>query len=702
MITIDDIEQKIKNKEEVERIHKAFLYAQKQHEGLTRLTGDEFITHPLEVANILVNLNVDSLTIEAALLHEVINNGNATVEDIDELFGADIARIVDSVSKINKLELPDDSESSKIYLRKILVGMSEDVRVLYIKLADRLHNMRTNWAITPEKQKKKARETMDVLVPIAHRLGINSIKSELEDLCLHYLKPDVYNDILEELNSTKLELNDSLEAMKTSLITLLKENNIKFEIKGRVKSVYSIYNKLNAGKKWENIYDILALRIFVEEVSDCYAVIGLIHSKFRPVPNRFKDYIAQPKENMYQSLHTTVFGESGKVFEIQVRTYEMDEIAEKGIASHWSYKEKGVKKAQSIMEQKLEMYRNIIEASDADVDSIEQEIVSDMIYVYTPKGDVMELPKGSTPIDFAYRIHSKVGDTTVGALVNDVIVPFSYELKDGDIVNIKTNSNGVPNKDWLGFVKTNQAITRIKSFFSKKAHEEYVNRGKEILERELRKRHMPFQEVFSDENLQKLMTGLKFKDEDDMFTAIGSFRYTAGFIINYITQDKSTMPDSLLDKKKVITNNFNNKGSIKVDGVDNILITMAKCCKPIKGDEIVGFITKSDGIKIHRKDCKNIDLDQERIINVEWNMDSNNDYFTNVYILVNTDEDFLSKIIEVSMKKNIHIQSFNRLNRNNQIIYELTVKVKDKTMLDELINELYKLPHVKEVLKELS
>ena len=382
--TWEDIVVRLKKRENYEEIKRAYEYALKEHAGMKRLSGDDFITHPLEVTRILLDLNVDDTTLIAAMLHEVINNGNTTYEDLKENFGEEVAMIVNSVSKINKLELPDNDEKSIIYLRKILVGLAEDVRVLYIKLADRLHNMRTNWAINPTKQKEKASETMNVLVPIAHRLGINSIKSELEDLSLYYLKPDVYNDILEKLNNTVAELDEYLEEMKESIIELLTDAGIKFEIKGRVKSVYSIYNKLNNGKEWNKIYDILALRVFVDTVAECYQVIGLIHSRFRPMPKRFKDYIASPKENMYQSLHTTVFGVEGKVFEIQVRTYEMDEIAEKGVASHWSYKEKGTKKIQSIMEQKLEMFRNVIEANtnESDVDfenAINSNIFADTI-----------------------------------------------------------------------------------------------------------------------------------------------------------------------------------------------------------------------------------------------------------------------------------------------------------------------------------
>jgi len=502
---------KITNEESLNKIKAAYVFACEEHKGLKRLSGDDYITHPLHVANILTELNVDDVTIIAALLHEVLNNGQkATKELLEEKFGSEVAKIVNSVSKINKLELVDETETSAIYLRKVLVGLAEDPRVLYIKLADRLHNMRTNWAIREEKQKEKAKETMSVLVPIAHRLGINSIKSELENICLSILKPDVYNDILEKLNKTTLELNDNLMEMKESLSELLHENGINHEIKGRVKSVYSIYNKLNNGKKYSDIYDILALRIFVEKETECYTTIGLIHSKYRPVPKRFKDYIANPKENMYQSLHTTVFGNDGEVYEVQVRTYEMDEIAEKGIASHWSYKEKGSKKVQAIMEQKLEMFRNIIETSSEDDDAsfesaMNSDLLSELIYVFTPKGDVIELPKDSTPIDFAYRIHSRVGDTTTGAIVNDNIVPLSYALQNNDIVKIITNNNATPNQDWLSIVKTQQAKTKIKSYFSKKDREDYIEKGKNILEKEIRKKKLAISEVLSDTNMNKIL-----------------------------------------------------------------------------------------------------------------------------------------------------------------------------------------------------
>ena len=703
-ITFDELIPSLSKRDDFETIKRAYEYAFNEHKGMKRLTGDDFITHPLEVTKILMELNVDDTTIIASLLHEVINNGSKTYEDLVEDFGEDIAKIVLSVSKINKLELPDNNESSVIYLRKILVGLAEDVRVLYIKLADRLHNMRTNWAINPQKQKQKAEETMSVLVPIAHRLGINSIKSELENLSLYYLKPDVYNDILEKLNETVDELNDCLEEMKESLIELLTDAGIKFEIKGRVKSVYSIYNKLSNGKEWNKIYDILALRIFVEEESECYQVIGLIHSRFRPMPKRFKDYIASPKENMYQSLHTTVYGVEGHVFEVQVRTYEMDEIAEKGIASHWSYKEKGAKKIQNVMEQKLEMFRNVIEASHNDTDAdfentVNSDIFSDLIYAYTPKGDVVELPAGSTPIDFAYRIHSHVGDTTVGAIVNDQIVPLSYELKNDDVVNIKTNNNSSPNKDWLSFVKTSQAKNKIKAYFSKQDKEEYIQKGKSILEAELRKRKLSFNDVLNNETINKIVKDLKMKDLDEIYLSIGSLRFTASYIINLTKEDKHEVDDALFERK-VNTPKINYKSDILVEGIPDIMVNIAKCCMPIKGDEIVGYITKGQGISVHKKGCSNVP-NNDRVVSVSWNMDASNYYFTNIYVSVAAGFDLLVNIITEVGKMGCIVRSCNTKEFDNKTVYELNVRIKDKEELDNVMKNIRKIHNVIDVKDEM-
>jgi len=693
-------------KNDIDLIKKSYEFAKEKHKDMKRLSGDDYITHPLSVALILADLNSDALTISCAILHEVMNNGDTYYNEIESAFDEQTAKIVDSVSKINKLELPDESESSAMYLRKVLIGLADDVRVLYIKLADRLHNMRTIWAVNPEKQKKKANETLSVLVPIAHRLGINSIKSELENLCLKYLKPDVYKDIEDKLNESKDNLKDCLDDMIDEISDILDENNVEFEIKGRVKSIYSIYNKLyNKGRTWDEIYDILALRVYVKKESDCYLAVGLIHSKFRPVPKRFKDYIANPKENMYQSLHTTVFGVDGKLYEIQIRTYEMDEFAEKGLASHWSYKEKGSKKIQNIMEQKLEMFRSIIESSSDDVEDstqVQKEYFDDLIYVFTPKGDVVELPKGSTPIDFAYRIHSDVGDKTVGAIVNDSIVPLAYELNDNDIVRIKTSPNATPNKDWLTFVKTTQARNKIKSFFSKKDRTIYIEKGKEAIYRELRRKNIPQADFLTEENINKILKDLKLSDIDELYLSIGSTRYTAGYVVNLATEDKESVQEALIERirSRNISNATNYNSDIIVDGVDNIQVNLAKCCKPIHGEPIIGYITKTQGISIHRIDCHNVVDKNERLIQAAWNDKTNNVYKTDLVIEVDNVGNYLLDIISTGALIKVYVDAVESHQIDDKVIYDITVKVNDYDELVEYIKELRKLPFVINVYKK--
>ena len=694
------------SEDKIKKIEEAYDYAFKKHEGKKRKDGNDFITHPLKVARILCDLNVDEVTIIAALVHETISESDATNKELEKLFGSEVSHIVVSLTKINKLKLSDDSESSGLYLRKVLVGLSEDPRVLIIKLADRLHNMRTLDYLPVDKQKQKAMETMNVLIPIAHRLGINSIKSELEDLSLKYSKPEVYESILEKLDGTREELNNVLNEMIESVSEILSSHNIKFKIKGRVKSVYSIYTKLCTGRKWSDIYDILAMRAIVDDVSDCYLAAGLIHAKYRPIPKRFKDYIAMPKANMYQSLHTSVFGIDGHIFEIQLRTKEMDDIAENGIASHWSYKEHTSSNIKNIMDQKLEMYKNLIDSYNEDVsddvfkEHMEDELLSDLIYVFTPKGDVMELPTGSTPIDFAYRIHTNVGEKMVGAIVNESIVPIDYKLQDGDIVKIKTDPNSMPNKDWLNIVKTSQAKNKIKSYFSKVDKEKYIELGNNLLEKEIRKQNLSFKEVMSEEHLNKLYKDLKVKSIEEIYLNIGSLRYTPSYIINLIYEDKKNVQDILLDKvlnnNKTTTRN-NYKKDILVAGYDDILVNIADCCHPVKGDEIIGYITKGNGVTIHKKNCINIKNINDRLINVNWNLDSDNTYISKLKIITNNDYNNMLDIITKASLKNVIVTSINEFNKNNTHGYNITIKVKDKNILDSFIESIRILSYVSKV-----
>ena len=699
MKILEYIIEKYKNEEleenKLNKITEAWEFAVEKHKGKKRKSGEDFVEHPLNVAKILCDINTDDTTIVAALIHETISESDATLEEIEEKFGNEVAKIVECLTKINKLKLSDESESGSIYLRKVLVGLSEDVRVLIIKLADRLHNMRTLSSLPVEKQKQKATETMNVLIPIAHRLGINSIKSELEDLSLRYSKPDVYESILEKLDGTREELNKVLNDMLESVSEILSSHNIKFKIKGRVKSVYSIYTKLCTGRKWSDIYDILAMRAIVENVSDCYLAAGLIHSKYRPIPKRFKDYIAMPKANMYQSLHTSVFGSDGHIFEIQLRTKEMDEIAENGIASHWSYKEHSSSTIKNMMDQKLELYKNIIDSHATDVSdetfakNMEEELLSDLIYVFTPKGDVMELPKDSTPIDFAFRVHTNVGEKMVAAIVNENIVPIDYKLQDGDIVKIKTDPNSKPNKDWLNVVKTTQAKNKIKSYFSKIDREKYTELGKDLLEKEIRKQKLSIKEVLSNENIDKLCKDLKVKNLEEIYLNIGSLRYTATYIINLIYEDKKNVQDILLDKvmNRVAPKNTY-KNDIIVAGCDDILVNIADCCHPVKGDEIIGYITKGNGVSVHKKSCVNLKGIDTRLIDVSWNESSDNTYISKVKVYVNDMNNNLLEIVTKASVKNIMISSINEFKKDNKMGYNVSIKVKNKSDLDDFIESV--------------
>lgn len=662
--------------------------------------------HYLRVASIVSELNADSTMIIAALLHDAYAKEDITYDEINEKFGSNIANLVANLIKLRSIKLNDYNESSSVYLRKVLVGISDDVRVIIIKLADRLDEMQTK-EYSEEEKKQIANETMNVLIPIAHRLGINSIKSKLEDLCLRYTKPDVYDEILEKLSGTRKELSVSLEDMQNELIEILTEHGINFHIKSRVKSVYSIYNKLSTGKKWSDIYDILALRIILDTPEDCYLVVGLIHAKYRPIPKRFKDYIAMPKENMYQSLHTSVFGVDGHIFEIQLRTKEMDEIAEHGIASHWSYKEHSDGAVKNLMEQKLEIFRNTIDLATSDASNelfeqnMEMELLSKQVYVFTPKGDVMELPLGSTPVDFAYRIHSDIGDHMVGAIVNDNIVPLDYELNDNDIIKVNTNASAKPNIDWLKFVKTSQAKNKIKAYFSKQDRERYIEEGKSLIEKELRKQKLPITTLNEEENVNKLFKTLKINNMDDLYLSLGALRYTPTYIINLITEEKQSMNDLMLER---VNNNLeikeNYKNDIIVDGVDNIKVSVAKCCNPVPGDEIIGYITKGEGIIVHKKSCPNIKNIDTRLIDVDWNI-SNSDklFIARLRVMTDTTNNHILDIVTKASTRGITISSINEINDKYGLAYEIAVKVKNKDDLLLLVDDLRILPFVKEVIR---
>ena len=709
-ITFYDLIEKVRkyndDDDELRIIEKAYNYAKEKHFTQKRITGDDYITHPLNVAYILTDVNADYKAICAALLHDTIEDSDGSFQEIEKLFGYDIANLVECVTKINRINFNSDSEQMAANQRKILVGLASDVRVLIIKLADRLHNMRTLYVFSPEKQQRKARETLEILTPVAHRLGMYKIKSELEDLCLRYLNPSAYFDILEKLNYKKTEMDEAVGKMLDEVSSLLKEHGIRHEIKGRSKSVYSIYNKLSKGRSFNDIYDILALRVLVDTEQECYLALGLIHSKYKPVPKRFKDYIAMPKSNFYQSLHTTVFGIDGMLFEIQIRTYDMDRVAEYGIASHWSYKEHTSGDSKDAMDQKLAIFRNIIELNEDSstpeefISSVKKDILfNDSIFVYTPKGDVIELPNGSTTVDFAYKVHSEVGDKMVGAIVNDNIVPFDYVLKTGDIIKINTSrlSNG-PNKDWLNFVVTSQAKNKIKGFYSKIEKDDNINRGMVLLDGYLKKKNITF-EMFQDKYLNKLLDNYKIKDIDEFYMSLGIGKYTIDNMIKSIVKEEEKRKKSItlkgISKKKQEVDS-----DILVENMSSIKVTITPCCKPIPGDNIIGYITKGAGITVHRSNCKNImDLD-ERLINVKWNDNLNKKYPTDLLIYTNED-DILLDVITKASSNDVVIDSIFTLNKSSLKVLLVTVLVKNIEVLDKFCKDLYNIGSVVKIERQM-
>ncbi len=673
--------------EYIEFINKYYEQAKIVYAGMKRETGEDYIYHPINVAYILADLKMDPVTIACALIHEAITLGKMTYEEVEEMFGTESANIVNSITKISNLKQTFKINNPEKY-RRIIVGLSENPATLFIKFADRLHNLRTLRVHDKEHQKYIIDETQNIYIPIAHRLGMKKMKSEMEDLCLQYSETEQYNKVLDRINADKAELEKSLAKMKYEIMQVLDHHNIKYEILSRVKSVRGIYNKLKNGKRWEDIYDLLGLRVLVDTVEDCYRVIGLVQSKYQPVPNRFKDYIANPKPNLYQSLHTTVYGEDKRIYEVQVRTYEMDEIAEKGVASHWSYKEKIDGSVKNNLDHILEQFRVLVEVNDIEQNmeffgNIKEELKRNEIYVYTPKGDIIELPAGATPIDFAYKIHSEVGNTTTGALVNSKMVKLDHELKDGDMVELITQKGHAPSKGWLKIVKTEAAKSRIKSYFYKKEREKYIALGHEMLSNECKKKNVDINDIITDENIEKLNASLGTKDLDDIYFSIATLKYLPSSILNRLEVHEP--------KKKVLTlSKKDSKGGngILIAGSSDILCSLATCCNPVYGEDIVGFITRGYGVKIHSKNCPNIDLNSERIIDAEWESSTENRYTAKLKVYIDDVSDILLKIITLSTKDSIIVDSINLINRNKELFYDISCRVKNINDLHQFIDEI--------------
>ena len=707
-IEISDVMEKarayIESEDDINSILKAYKLAEDKHDGQYRKSGEPYIIHPLNVALILTTIYADASTIEAGLLHDVLEDCDCSEEEMIDIVGSEVTKIVQGVTKLSKIHFSTENEYLIDYYKKIIVGMSEDVRVIIVKLADRLHNMRTLWAIPEEKQKRKAKEALEILAPIAHHLGIHKIKSELEDLSLRYIKPDVFYDIAERLNKTKLERDKSVFEMMNEVTNLLTEHHIVHEIKGRSKSIYSIYNKLNKGKKFSDIYDLLAMRILVHTEQECYLALGIIHSKFKPMPRRFKDYIAMPKPNMYQSLHTTVFGIDGNMFEIQIRTYDMDEVAENGIAAHWAYKEKNnaVANFKNSTEQKLQFFKTIIDlshehmSSEDFVNSVRDEVLNNNIYVFTPKGDVIELPKGATPLDFAYEIHTKVGETTVGAIVNNNIVPLDYELKNNDIVKINTNKSSTPSRVWINMVKATKTKQKIKSFFTKNDREIYIERGKYSLEKELRKRKLVFSEFFCEKNVKRICETIKVNNLEEIYLAAGNGKAPVNSIINVIDKIQEVPVPKVV---KVSPKVKNANADIIVDGIDNVKVTLARCCDPVYGDDIIGYITKGNGITVHRSNCHNLTTLENRTLGVSWtnNEATNKRYLTRIVIYSNTKDNHMLDIMQVITMQDVSVDEFKTTSKTDNYVYEVLLYVKNLTQLEKTFLALQKQTYINKI-----
>jgi len=697
--TLEDIIKNASYIEEecLEKLEKAYSIALNTYGNKTRESGELLINHVLSVTYILTTVLADIDTLCVGLLHEV--DLDDVESEIKKELGNEVIKLIYGVSKISKLHFSTENDYLVEYYKKIIVGMSEDVRVIIIKLADRLHNMRTLYELPVEKQKKKAKETLEIFAPIAHHLGIHKIKSELEDLSLRYLKSEVFYDIVERLNKTKVERDSAVIEMVNEVSNLLLEHNIKHEIKGRAKSIYSIYNKLNKGKKFSDIYDLLALRILVSTEQECYLALGIIHSKFKPFPKRFKDYIAMPKANMYQSLHTTVFGMQGLLFEIQIRTYEMDEIAENGIASHWAYKENRQVNPKNTTEQKLQFFKSIIELNEDKmsshdfVNSVKDEVLNNNIYCFTPKGDVIELPLGATPIDFAYKVHTRVGETMIGALVNNVIVPLDYELKDNDIVKINTNKNSKgPSKEWLNIVKSTQTKNKIKSFFTKSEREVYIERGKDLLEKELRKRKIAFTDFYLTDNINLILKEYKQESIEELYLHIGNGKYAPNGVINVVYKKEEDEP---IISKKI---NYKNKDTdIIVDGIDKVKVNIASCCNPLPGDNIVGYITKGNGISIHRSSCHNLEILENRTVPVHFNKLTKDRYTTAILVYTNTSTNNILEIVKKVGGFDVNIENFTTISKTDNFVYEIDLVVTGLDQLNKIINEIYKLNYITNV-----
>lgn len=709
--------------DELDIIVKAYDIAREAHKDQRRKSGEPYIIHPICVAIILAQLEMDKETIVAGILHDVVEDTMYTVEDITRLFGEEIALLVDGVTKLTQLNYKADKvERQAENLRKMFLAMAKDIRVILIKLADRLHNMRTLEFMKPEKQKEKARETMDIYSPIAHRLGISKVKVELDDLSLKYLEPEVYNDLSEKLDSLRVERETFIKEIVKDVSENIKDAGIEATIEGRTKHLFSIYRKMkNQNKTLDQIYDLFAVRIIVENDQQCYAALGVIHEMYKPIPGRFKDYIAMPKQNMYQSLHTTLIGPKGQPFEIQIRTYDMHRTAEYGIAAHWKYKE-GIdgKESRDNEEAKLTWLREILEWQHEMSDNKEfmsllksdLDLFSDSVYAFTPTGDVKNLPAGSTPIDFAYSIHSAVGNKMVGARVNGKLVTIDYQIQNGDRIEIITSQNSKgPSRDWLNIVKSTQAKNKINQWFKREFKEENIARGKELVLTYAKNKGIPIYDILKPEYQEKCLRKYGFRDWDALLASIGHGGLKEGQIVNKLYESYKKKNIENMTNEQVIEqleeNNIkaqensgsksHKKSGIIVEGIDDLAVRFSKCCSPVPGDEIIGFVTRGRGISIHRTDCVNImnlpAEDRKRFIEAEWRTPENKSdkemYATEIVVYCNNRSGILFDITKIFTEREIDVKSMNvRTSKKGTATINIGFEVESKEYLRSLVEKI--------------
>lgn len=728
-VTIESIIEAVKSyqpKANIRLIQRAYELANSAHKGQKRVSGEEYIIHPLHVAQILTELHIDDVTISAALLHDVVEDTIYTNEQVEQMFGKEVAMLVDGVTKLGKIKYKSREEQQLENYRKMFLAMAKDIRVIMIKLADRLHNMRTLKYMREDKQKRIAKETIEIYAPLANRLGISNIKWELEDLCLRYLEPEKYYDLVESVKQKRQErqafIDDAIEQIKVKL----QDSGIKAEISGRAKHFYSIYKKMKRDNKdISEIYDLSAVRVLVDTVKDCYGVLGVIHAMWKPIPGRFKDYIAMPKSNGYQSLHTTVMTK-GYPLEIQIRTFKMHQVSEYGVAAHWKYKEQGRgATAGSAVDQKMSWLRQMVnlqqEFSDPReyFEALKVDIFSDEVFVFTPNGDVVDLPKGSIPIDFAYRIHTEIGHHCVGAKVNGKLVPLEYKLKNGDIVSIITNkANSGPSRDWLNIVASSETRTKIRSWFKKEKREENIARGLELIKEEAKHLGYDPHDLLKEGRLQTVAEKLNVLTADDLLAAVGFGGTTLHGVLTKLIElhkkdlQESTPPgmSAILSKLKQPAGKGDKKKKsshgILVEGESGLLVRLAKCCNPIPGDPITGYITRGRGVSVHRSDCPNIlkDTDLSRMIEVNWDVGLDKDYTVELEIICNDKAGVLTELLAVPSEMKINISSVNASpNRSNKTsTVRMGLSVQNAQQVQQIMTRLRRLKNVYSVARAMG